>query len=251
MDSNYTKVEVEKYRSALEGLGYRMLGVSADAQDLAQETFVGSASRHPQAEGMAVENGLATGARPHEIGPFSAGDLHRPLASRTMACRGTFARRPRPAGLIFGASRGVGHMAVQIARQMGARVFAVASGSDGVALADELGADAAVDGQMDDVLAAARKSAPEGVDAALLTAGGETAKRAFSAVREGGRISLPQRYPTRAPDGIRYPRPKLLCGSRSGNHRKTQPSDQPRSPQGAHRPHISPCRSTSCSPCPQ
>lgn len=99
--------------------------------------------------------------------------------------------RKRESLLIFGASGGVGHLAVQFAKHMGAKVLAVASGQDGAALAKRLGADAAIDGQIDDVLAAAREFAPEGVDAALLTAGGEAANRALEAVRNGGRAAFP------------------------------------------------------------
>ncbi|HKQ90283.1 MAG TPA: NADP-dependent oxidoreductase [Blastocatellia bacterium] len=103
----------------------------------------------------------------------------------------TLRLKPGESVMIFGASGGVGHMAVQLAKRMGARVFAVASGDDGVALAKSLGADAAENGQIDDVLAAARVFAPEGLAAALLTAGGETAEKALSAVRDGGRIAYP------------------------------------------------------------
>ena len=62
--------------------------------------------------------------------------------------------------LVFGASGGVGHLAVQLAKRVGARVFAVASGEDGVALAGDLGADGAVDGKSGSVGDAARRFAP-------------------------------------------------------------------------------------------
>jgi NADPH:quinone reductase len=93
--------------------------------------------------------------------------------------------------MIFGASGGIGHMAVQLTKRMGARVFAVASGKDGVALAKRLGADVVVDGHTDDVAAAARSFAPNGMDAALITSGGETADKALTAMRDGGRVAHP------------------------------------------------------------
>jgi NADPH2:quinone reductase len=93
--------------------------------------------------------------------------------------------------MIFGASGGMGHMAVQLAKRMGARVFAVASGEDGVALTQRLGADVAVNGRRDDVRAAAREFAPDGLDAALVTAGGEAANLALEAVRDGGHVAHP------------------------------------------------------------
>lgn len=93
--------------------------------------------------------------------------------------------------LIFGASGGLGHLAVQIAKRMGARVFAVASGSDGVELVRRLGADAAVNGKEDDVLAEARNFALDGIDAALLATGGEKAQMALKALKSKGRVAYP------------------------------------------------------------
>jgi NADPH:quinone reductase-like Zn-dependent oxidoreductase len=93
--------------------------------------------------------------------------------------------------LILGASGGVGHLAVQLAKRMKARVLAVASGQDGVAFVKRLGADKVIDGHREDILKAAHEFAPKGLDAALLTAGGKAAEQAIRALREGGRAAYP------------------------------------------------------------
>jgi NADPH:quinone reductase-like Zn-dependent oxidoreductase len=93
--------------------------------------------------------------------------------------------------LILGASGGIGHLAVQLAKRMGARVLAMASGDDGVAFVRGLGADKVVDGKKDDIAAAAGQFAPQGLDAVLLTAGGEAAEKALSTLRQGGRAAYP------------------------------------------------------------
>jgi NADPH2:quinone reductase len=94
--------------------------------------------------------------------------------------------------VIFGASGGIGHLAVQLAKRMGARVFAVASGNDGVTLARTLGADAAVDGHGGEVGKAARAFAPKGMTAALVTASGDGLSDALDALRAGARLAYPR-----------------------------------------------------------
>ncbi|HCB3961721.1 NADP-dependent oxidoreductase [Klebsiella pneumoniae] len=93
--------------------------------------------------------------------------------------------------LIFGASGGVGHVAIQLAKIMGAKVFAVASGNDGVALAEKSGADKVIDGKKDDIMASALSFVPDGFDTALLTAGGDAAEKAIQCVRKDGRVAYP------------------------------------------------------------
>ncbi|HEY6346795.1 MAG TPA: NADP-dependent oxidoreductase [Bryobacteraceae bacterium] len=93
--------------------------------------------------------------------------------------------------LILGASGGIGHLAVQLAKRMKARVLAVASGQDGVEFVKRLGADKVIDGHHEDILKAAREFAPKGLDAALLMAGGKAAEQAIAALREGGRAAYP------------------------------------------------------------
>ena len=93
--------------------------------------------------------------------------------------------------MIFGASGGIGHLAVQLAKRMGAQVFAIASGRDGVDLVKRLGADAAVDGHKEDVVRAARQFAPEGFDAALVLTSAEGVDDALALVKGGGRAAYP------------------------------------------------------------
>jgi NADPH2:quinone reductase len=93
--------------------------------------------------------------------------------------------------LIHGASGGVGTLAVQFAKLRGARVLASASGPDGVALVRRLGADEAIDGRHEDLLAAARQFAPQGLDAILALTGGDALQRSIATVRGGGRVAYP------------------------------------------------------------
>jgi NADPH2:quinone reductase len=106
--------------------------------------------------------------------------------------------------MIFGASGGVGHLAVQLAKRKGARVVAVASGSDGVELVRRLGADLALDGRSQEVAARIRAFVPAGLDAALVLAGGGALDEALTTMKKGGRLAYPHGVEPapRAPEGV-------------------------------------------------
>jgi NADPH:quinone reductase-like Zn-dependent oxidoreductase len=93
--------------------------------------------------------------------------------------------------IIHGASGAVGTLALQLAKLRGARVLVTASGEEGLALVKRLGADAVVDGRNDDITAAARAFAPDGVDAVLAFAGGAALDKCLEALRAGGRVAYP------------------------------------------------------------
>jgi len=99
--------------------------------------------------------------------------------------------KPAEKVIVHGASGNVGMLALQFAKRRGARVLATASGSDGLDFVRRLGADAAVDGKRDDILAAAREFVPDGVDAVLAFVGGKELTCCLDALRKGGRVAYP------------------------------------------------------------
>jgi NADPH2:quinone reductase len=94
--------------------------------------------------------------------------------------------------VIFGASGGVGTLAVQFAKWKGARILATAAGEDGVQLVNDLlKLDAAIDGKRDDVAEEIEKFAPDGVAGVLAFAGGPVLDACVERVRPGGRVVYP------------------------------------------------------------
>jgi NADPH2:quinone reductase len=94
--------------------------------------------------------------------------------------------------IVHGASGGVGTLAVQFAKWRGARVIATASGRDGLALVRRLGADFAVDGKRGNLAEAARRFAPDGVEAVLAFVGGKSLAACLDALKpRGGRLAYP------------------------------------------------------------
>ncbi len=105
--------------------------------------------------------------------------------------------------IIHGASGGVGSLALQFAKLRGAHVLATASGEDGAAFVKRLGADAVVDSRSGDIVAAAHEFAPDGIDAVLAFAGGDSFERCIDTLRADGQVAFPNGVrPPRARPGI-------------------------------------------------
>src|SRR5258706_13914913 len=101
--------------------------------------------------------------------------------------------------LIFGASGAGGSMAVQLAKHRGARVLATASGQRASPLVRRLGADAVVDARSDGAAERLWKLAPDGIDAALAFAGGDSLERCLDLMRPGGCVAFPNGIEPGAP----------------------------------------------------
>jgi len=127
---------------------------------------------------------------PDNIDPFEAGAL---AVSGITGLLGLdkLALKEGQTLVITGASGGVGHIALQLAKRMKVRVLAVASGNDGVELAKKLGADVAIDGHLPNPADAVKKAAPGGVDAVLLLSNSEDLEAILGITRKGARAAFP------------------------------------------------------------
>ena len=126
-------------------------------------------------------------ARPQKLSWEEAGGL--PLAGLT-AYQSVITAGQLKAGetvLILGASGGVGGTAIQLAKNVGAMVVAVASAGSAAHM-KELGADFTIDYEAGPVADAVKKIAPNGVDLLFDAASGETLTQSLGALKLNGRL---------------------------------------------------------------
>lgn len=104
------------------------------------------------------------------------------------ALRGTAALRAGETVLVLGAAGGVGSAAVELAKVLGARVVAAASGEAKLAACRARGADAVVDYAREPLKERVRALVPGGVDVVLDPVGGPYAEPALRTMAVGGRF---------------------------------------------------------------
>jgi NADPH2:quinone reductase len=91
--------------------------------------------------------------------------------------------------LVLGGAGGVGHVAIQLAKQAGADVCATVSSETKAAFVNSLGADEHIYYRDEDFAQAVlRWTDGQGVDVALDTVGGQSFEQTFAAVRYAGRV---------------------------------------------------------------
>jgi NADPH2:quinone reductase len=95
--------------------------------------------------------------------------------------------KPGETVAITAAAGGVGSILVQLAKTAGARVVALAGGSDKLDHARSLGADTSINYRDPDWTTRIHAAAPHGMDAVFDGIGGDTTSALFPLVRQGGR----------------------------------------------------------------
>jgi len=97
--------------------------------------------------------------------------------------------QPGESFLVHGGSSGIGTMAIQLARQFGARVFATAGSAEKCAACAELGAERAINYREEDFVVIVKEATEgRGVDVILDMVGGDYIQRNLSAMALEGRL---------------------------------------------------------------
>ena len=121
-------------------------------------------------------------AKPRSVSHTEAGALPLVGVSALQALTEHLKIAPGQRVLIHGGAGGVGSVAVQLAKHLGARVATTVSADD-ISFVRGLGADIVIDYRTQKF-----EDAVTGVDAVLDTIGGETYVRSFKALKKGGRL---------------------------------------------------------------
>lgn len=148
---------------------------STRAGGFAQETVVDAAEILPLPEGFSYQQGASffVAARTSHHALIQRGGLHEGECV-----------------LVLGATGGVGLAAVQIACALGAKVIAVGSGDEKLAVAKAVGAHHVLDYRSNDLLANIKAIAPRGVDMVYDPVGGTLAKTALRSLGWHGRYLI-------------------------------------------------------------
>lgn len=182
MDVAGTVVEVGSGVSRFQ-VGDEVFGCAGGLKTVAGEDLGGALAQY-----MCVDPRLIA-HKPAGLSMIQAAAL--PLVTIT-AWEGLYRRArilPGQTVLVHGGAGGVGHIAVQLAKTAGARVFATASSPDKIEAALEFGADHVIPyREMTPEAYVERYTGGEGFDVVFDTVGGENLDRSLAAAKVGGAV---------------------------------------------------------------
>ncbi len=98
--------------------------------------------------------------------------------------------KPGETFFIWGGSGGMGTIAIQIAKHLGATVIATANSDEKLEAMKKLGADHVFNRETDDIPEEVKKIAPAGIDLAIDYVGPETFPKSFNMLKKGGTLLL-------------------------------------------------------------
>lgn len=98
--------------------------------------------------------------------------------------------RPGETFLVHGGASGIGTMAIQLARHVGARVACTAGSAAKLAVCRELGATITINYRDEDFVAALQREAPSGADVILDNMGAAYLARNLTAIATNGRLAI-------------------------------------------------------------
>ena len=129
---------------------------------------------------LAAANGANTAKKPHSIGFEQAAALPLVGSSAVQALEDHIKLESSQKILIHGGAGGIGHIAIQLAKSVGAYVATTVS-TDDISFVKELGADEVIDyktQKFEELL--------KDYDAVYDTVGGETTNKSFAVLKQGG-----------------------------------------------------------------
>lgn len=169
----------------IRGLGDRVAGFSEGDRIIAAPSLVRDGAN---AEYVCVDARTAAKV-PDHVDPIELAAL--PLVTIT-AYEALFSRaglRPGERCIVLGGAGGVGHVAIQLAREKGAHVVATAGQDESLALCRQLGAHEVVDYREPSATARLLESTDGGADVVLDTVGGDVFEQALDVVGVDGRLA--------------------------------------------------------------
>ncbi|MEG2803177.1 zinc-dependent alcohol dehydrogenase family protein [Stenotrophomonas sp.] len=135
-----------------------------------------------------VADEAIVGLKPPSLSHLEAASLTLVGGTAWEALVGRAALRVGESVLVHGGAGGVGHVAIQLAKAMGARVFTTVREAN-FEFARGLGADVVIDFEQEDyVQAIARETQGRGVDVVFDTIGGDTLARSADVLAQLGRV---------------------------------------------------------------